>query len=142
MTLYHHTRVSEPNKQVHIVGKDRKTQLTISKVQTLRTQTFNCPSTPSTPSSSTPSHQHLLAGFLQKSSNFCAIPTELALLWLLVAGLEGEEMLLALGVAFAVLSEEDGFWGLLMSVRRRARAREQMTALLGSLARWPQVSSA
>ena len=88
-------------------------RLTISSVQTLLIQTFSLPSTPSTFSSSTPSHQHLRAGFLQNSSSFCAMPTTL----LLASSLP------------------------LISVLRRARARLQMTALLGSGARWPQRSS-
>jgi hypothetical protein len=82
--------------------------LTISKVQTRRIQTFNLPFTPSTSSSSTPSHQHLLAGFLQNNSNFWAIPTAL---------------LFAKSPLTSVLS--------------LARARLQMTALFGSPARWP-----
>jgi len=84
----------------------------ISKVHTLRIQTFNLPSTPSTWSSSTPSHQHLRAGFRQKSNSFCAIPTALL---------------------FAASPR--------MSVRNRASAMEQMTALFGSAARWPHVSA-
>ena len=84
-----------------------ETPLTISKVHTLRIHTFNFPCTPSTPSNSTPSHQHLLAGFRQKSNSFCAIPT-----------------------AFASPPAEPR-----MSVRSRANAREQMTALFGSGAR-------
>lgn len=86
--------------------------LTISNVHTRRIQTLSLPSTPSTLSSSTPSHQHLRAGFRQKSSSFCAIPTAL----LLAASPR-------------------------MSVRSRAKAIEQTTALLGSAARWPQVSA-
>jgi len=88
-------------------------RLTISSVQTLRIQTFSFPSIPSTLSNSTPSHQHLRAGFLQNSRSFCAMPT---------AGL----------VARA---------SPLTSVRRRARAKLQMTVLLGSPARWPHRSS-
>lgn len=82
-------------------------ELTISRVQTLRIQTFNVPGTPSTSWSSTPSHQHRLAGLRQNSSSFCAMPTALLL---------------------AVESPR-------MSVRRRASAIEQTTALLGSAAR-------
>jgi hypothetical protein len=78
----------------------------ISKVHTLLIQTFSLPSTPSTFSKSTPSHQHLRAGFLQNKSSFCAIPTAL------------EPISLAR-----------------MSVRNRARARLHITALLGSFAR-------
>ena len=84
----------------------------ISSVHTLLIHTFSFPSTPSTPSSSTPSHQHLLAGFLQKRSSFCAIPT-----------------------ALLPISPPR------MSVRNLARAKLQMTALFGSFARWPQWSS-
>lgn len=51
-------------------SQSMKVELTISKVQTRRIQTFNFPSTPSTPSSSTPSHQHRLAGLRQKSRSF------------------------------------------------------------------------
>ena len=91
----------------------RTARLTISSVQTLLIQTFSLPSTPRTLSSSTPSHQQRRAGFRQKRSSFCAIPTAL----LLAASLP------------------------LMSVRRRASAMLQMTALLGSPARWPQWSS-
>jgi hypothetical protein len=85
---------------------------TISSVHTLRIQTFNLPSTPSTLSNSTPSHQHLRAGFRQNSNSFCAIPTALL----------------------------DKFSSL-TPVRRRARAILQMTALFGSPARWPHWSS-
>lgn len=84
----------------------------ISNVQTLLIHTFSFPSTPSTPSSSTPSHQHLRAGFLQNRSNFCAIPTAL----------------------FPISPPR-------MSVRNLASARLQMTALFGSFALWPQWSS-
>jgi hypothetical protein len=80
---------------------------TISSVHTLLIHTFSLPSTPLTLSSSTPSHQHRRAGFLQKRSSFCAIPTAL---------------LLARSLP-------------LMSVLRRASAMLQMTALLGSPAR-------
>jgi hypothetical protein len=80
---------------------------TISSVHTLLIHTFNLPSTPRTLSSSTPSHQQRRAGFLQKRSSFCAIPTAL---------------LLARSLP-------------LMSVLRRASAILQMTALLGSPAR-------
>ena len=92
--------------------KDSSSRLTISKVHTLRTHTFNLPLTPSMPSSSTPSHQHLLAGFLQNRRSFWAIP-------------------------MALLFDKS----LLTSVRSFARARLQITARLGSWARWPQVSS-
>ena len=84
----------------------------ISSVQTLLIQTFNFPSTPSTPSRSTPSHQHLRAGFRQNRSSFCAIPT-----------------------ALLPISPPR------MSVRNLASARLQITALFGSFARWPQWSS-
>jgi hypothetical protein len=86
--------------------------LTISSVHTRRIHTFNFPSTPSTSSNSTPSHQHLRAGFRQKSRSFCAMPTTL----------------------FPARSP-------LTSVRNLASARLQMTALFGSPARWPQRSS-
>jgi hypothetical protein len=85
---------------------------TISRVQTLRIQTLSFPSTPSTLSSSTPSHQHRRAGFLQNSRSFCAIPTALLLISL-----------------------------PLISVRNLARAMLQITALLGSPARCPHWSS-
>lgn len=94
-------------------GSDQRRPMTlISRVQTLRIQTLSLPSTPSTFSSSTPSHQHRRAGFRQKRSSFCAIPTALLPMSL-----------------------------PRMSLRSRASARLQMTALLGSPARWPQVSS-
>lgn len=94
-------------------GSERiTTTLTISKVHTLLIHTFSVPLTPSTSSSSTPSHQHLLAGFLQKSNSFCAIPTAL------------------------LLAKSP-----LMSVRSLASAKLQMTALFGSPARWPHRSS-
>ena len=86
--------------------------LTISNVHTRRIHTLSFPSTPSTSLNSTPSHQHLLAGFRQKSRSFCAIPTAL----------------------LPVKSP-------LMSVLNLASARLQMTALFGSPARWPQQSS-
>jgi hypothetical protein len=86
--------------------------LTISNVQTLRTQTLTWPSTPSTSSRSIPSHQHRRAGFRQKRSSFWAMPTEL------------------------LLDRSPR-----MSVRSFAKARLQMTALLGSGARWPHWSS-
>ena len=82
--------------------------LTISSVQTLRIQTLSLPSMPSTFSNSIPSHQHLLAGFLQNRRSFCAIPTALLLARVSLP---------------------------LISVRKRASARLQMTALLGSPAR-------
>lgn len=81
--------------------------LTISSVQTRLIHTFSFPSTPSTFSSSTPSHQHLLAGLRQKSRSFCAIPKVLL---------------------FARSLPR-------ISVLNLASARLQMTALLGSLAR-------
>lgn len=90
-----------------LIGSFESNKRTISKVQTLRIQTFNFPSTPSTLYSSTPSHQHLLAGFLQKSRSFCAIPTAL---------------LFARSLP-------------LISVLSRASAKLQMTALFGSEAR-------
>lgn len=86
--------------------------LTISNVQTLRIQTFSFPSTPSTSPRSTPSHQHLRAGFRQNRRSFCAIPTTL---------LPARSPL--------------------MSVRSLANAKLQMTALFGSPARWPHISS-
>lgn len=86
--------------------------LTISKVHTRRIQTLTSPSTPSTSSSSIPSHQHRRAGFLQKRRSFWAIPT-------------------------ALLLDKSPR----MSVRSLARARLQITALLGSGARWPHWSS-
>lgn len=86
--------------------------LTISNVQTLRIHTLSLPSTPSTLSSSTPSHQQRRAGLRQKSRSFCAMPTALL---------------------FRSLP--------LISVRNRASAMLQITALLGSPARWPQRSS-
>ena len=85
---------------------------TISKVQTRRIQIFSLPSTPSTSSSSTPSHQHLRAGFLQNNNNFWAMPT-------------------------ALLPAKSP----LTSVRNLANARLHMTALLGSPARCPHRSS-
>lgn len=85
---------------------------TISRVHTRRIQTFSFPSTPSTLSNSIPSHQQRLAGFLQKSSSFWAIPTE----------------------ALPFKSPR-------ISVRSFAKAKLQITALLGSGARWPQESS-
>lgn len=86
--------------------------LTISSVQTRRTQTLTTPSTPSTSLRSRPSHQHRRAGFLQNSRSFWAIPTALL---------------------FARSP--------LISVRSLASARLQMTALLGSGARCPHWSS-
>lgn len=93
-------------------GPQRNPITLISSVHTLLIHTFNFPSTPSTLSNSTPSHQHLLAGLRQNRSNFCAMPTTL-----LLASLPPRT-----------------------SVRRRASASEQITALLGSLARCPQLS--
>lgn len=81
----------------------------ISSVHTRRIQTLSLPWTPSTSSSSIPSHQHLLAGFLQNSSSFCAMP--IAALFMSVPR---------------------------MSLRNLVNARLQMTALFGSPARWPQ----
>jgi hypothetical protein len=86
---------------------------TISSVQTLLIHTFSLPSMPLTFSSSTPSHQHRRAGFLQNRSSFCAIPTALL---------------------FAKSFP-------LISVRSLARAILQMTALFGSPARCPHLSS-
>lgn len=91
---------------------EQRRAVTISRVHTRLIHTFNFPSTPSTSSNSTPSHQHLRAGFRQKSSSFCAMPTTL---------LPARSPL--------------------MSVRNLASARLQTTALLGSPARWPQRSS-
>ena len=99
--------------EVTLKEETQKWKLTISNVQTLLIHTLSFPSTPSTLSSSTPSHQHLRAGFLQNKSSFCAIP---------------------IALLFANSLP-------LISVRNRARARLQMTALLGSPARWPQRSS-
>ena len=98
-------------------------RLTISKVQTRLIHTFSFlpGSTPSTLSSSTPSHQHRRAGLRQNSRSFCAMPTAPALLSLLPA------------LAESAVPRT--------SVRRRARASEQMTAFLGSPARWPHVAS-
>lgn len=84
----------------------------ISNVHTLLIHTLSLPSTPSTFVNSTPSHQHLRAGFRQNSNNFCAMPTAL------------------LPISFPRTS-----------VRNRARARLQITALLGSPARCPHRSS-
>lgn len=107
---------AQPNDALQIpvshLSKRGSVQLTISKVQTRRIHTFRLPSIPSTPFKSTPSHQHLLAGFRQKSRSFCAIPT-------------------------ALLPARSP----LMSVRNLARARLQITALFGSPALWPQQSS-
>lgn len=103
------TRTSQSNKELTEPGRN---SLTISRVHTRRIQTFNFPSTPSTPSNSIPSHQQRLAGFLQKSNSFWAMPTEALLLR-----------------------------SPLISVRSFANARLQITALLGSGARWPQESS-
>jgi hypothetical protein len=52
---------------------------TISSVHTLLIHTFSLPSTPLTLSSSTPSHQHRRAGFLQKRSSFWAVGYVVAL---------------------------------------------------------------
>jgi hypothetical protein len=94
-------------------GGQLKGCVTISSVQTLLIHTFSLPSTPFTFSSSTPSHQHRRAGFLQKRSSFWAIPTAL---------------LFARSLP-------------LISVRSRASAMLQITALLGSPARCPHLSS-
>lgn len=110
ITLYNITPVSPNVLRMRLL---RGLPLTISRVQTLRIQTFNFPSTPSTFSNSTPSHQHRRAGFRQNKSSFCAMPT-----------------------AFEFAASPR------MSVRRRARAIEQTTALLGSAARWPHISAA
>lgn len=99
--------------RVQMLPTSKPGQLTISRVQTRLIHTLSFPSTPRTFSSSTPSHQQRRAGFLQKSNSFCAIPTAL---------------LLARSLP-------------LISVLRRARAMLQMTALLGSPARWPHRSS-
>lgn len=84
----------------------RPCRLTISSVQTLLIQTLRVPSTPSTFSKSTPSHQHRLAGFRQNNRSFCAMPTALEL----------------------AISPRT-------SLRNRASAMLQMTALFGSPAR-------
>lgn len=78
----------------------------ISSVQTRLIQTLSFPDTPSTFSSSTPSHQQRLAGLRQKRCNFCAIPSALLLISL-----------------------------PRISLRSRASARLQITALFGSPAR-------
>ena len=94
--------------------REIQSKRTISSVHTLLIQTFSfLPSKPSTFSNSTPSHQHRRAGFLQNRRSFCAIPTAL----LFASSLP------------------------LISVRRRASARLQITALLGSPALWPHLSS-
>lgn len=85
----------------------------ISSVHTRLIHTLSLPSTPSTSSNSTPSHQHLLAGLRQKSRSFCAIPTAL----LFPRSLPR------------------------ISLRSLASARLQTTALPGSPARWPHLSS-
>ena len=115
--------ISRPGKreQWRRLHQKKHSVLTISKVHTLRIHTFNFPCTPSTSFNSTPSHQHLLAGFRQNSKSFCAIPTAFASLPLEPPG--------------PAAADEPR-----MSVRRRANAREQMTALLGSGARWPHAS--
>ena len=92
---------------VYVLETRSRRQRTISSVHTRRIQTFSLPSMPSTPSSSTPSHQHRRAGFRQKRRSFCAIPT-----------------------AFVFARSLPR-----ISVRRRASAKLQMTALLGSPAR-------
>lgn len=107
---YHALRIV--SKQSPISSPSREC-LTISRVHTRRIQTLSFPSTPSTLSNSTPSHQHLLAGLRQNSNSFCAMPTALA------APAESPRT----------------------SVRRRASAMEQITAFCGSAARCPQVSS-
>lgn len=100
------------NNKGRVRQSDQRSPMTlISSVHTLLIHTLSFPSTPSTPSSSTPSHQHLRAGFRQKRSSFCAIPTAL------------------FPSSFPRIS-----------VRNRARARLQMTALFGSFALWPQWS--
>lgn len=82
------------------------------RARRLPTSFKNCISTiQCLPSECRLSTYHLRAGFLQKSNSFCAIPTALL---------------------FAASP--------LISVRSRASAMEQMTALFGSAARWPQVS--
>jgi hypothetical protein len=88
-------------------------RLTISSVHTRRIHTFSGPSTPSTSFNSTPSHQHRRAGLRQNRRSFCAIPTALL---------------------FARSFP-------LISVLNRASAMLHITALLGSPARWPHLSS-
>lgn len=90
----------------------RRPMTLISSVHTRLIHTLSFPSTPSTLSSSTPSHQHLLAGLRQNSNSFCAMPTAL------------------LPISLPR-----------MSLRSLARARLQTTALLGSPARCPHWSS-
>lgn len=92
-----------PKPPSSLPTNQRKPITLISRVQTLRIHTFNLPSTPSTPSNSTPSHQHRRAGFRQNKRSFWAIPT-----------------------ASRLFTESR------MSVRKRASARLQITALLGS----------
>lgn len=115
MTLYTTLLASSHSLSRAVAGKESRR--TISSVQTRRIHTFSTPSTPSTFFSSTPSHQHLRAGLRQNNSSFCAMPTTL------------------------LLVESPLDVAPLMSVRSRASASEQMTALLGSDARWPQVSA-
>ncbi len=149
----------------------RKARLTISRVQTRRIQTLSLPpSTPSTRSSSVPSHQHRRAGFRQNSKSFCAMPSaaafdaavaaadaaadtgddepdeddDVVLVYLLVLSLFVPDVLelpLVLLVVAALLPLVSSSALLLMSVRNRASAKLQMTALFGSPARWPQLSS-
>lgn len=92
----------EPNME----PRHRSPTTLISSVHTRRIHTLSFPSTPSILSSSMPSHQQRRAGFLQNSSNFCAMPTALVPMSL-----------------------------PRMSLRSRASAKLQMTALLGSPAR-------
>jgi hypothetical protein len=103
---------STPRETYAASSAQRSPMTLISSVHTLLIQTLSLPSTPSTSSSSTPSHQHLRAGLRQNSSSFCAMPTAL------------------LPISLPRMSD-----------RSRASARLQMTALLGSPARCPQESS-
>lgn len=108
MQLAHHHLLALPQMPSGTAPLDQRRPMTlISRVHTLLIQTLSfLPSTPSTLSSSTPSHQHRRAGFRQKSSSFWAMPTAL------------------LPMSLPRMSE-----------RRRASARLQITALLGSPAR-------
>lgn len=102
------------DRYTSINGRHHRNPITlISSVHTRLIHTLSLPSTPSTSSNSTPSHQHLLAGLRQKSRSFCAMPTAL----LFPRSLPR------------------------ISLRSLASARLQTTALPGSPARWPHLSS-